>query len=145
MHLCVQVCVCACVFFHVLGYAKGLQSAMLQLMDRGDKAITLPGGLICMFVNCCFLQRAYRRYRQLTIQCEKYMNTCHDPFKQSFGYRFVPAFAHRVTNALIKTGSSHYLSYIKKIPAVAQARLSVRLLAVSVILTAQNLIYMSGR
>lgn len=64
------------------------------------------------------------------------MNTCHDPFKQSFGYRFVPAFAHRVTNALIKTGSSHYLSYIKKIPAVAQARLSVRLLAVSVILTA---------
>lgn len=145
MHLCVQVCVCACVFFHVLGYAKGLQSAMLQLMDRGDEAITLPGGLICMFVNCCFLQRAYRRYRQLTIQCEKYMNTCHDPFKQSFGYRFVPAFAHRVTNALIKTGSSHYLSYIKKITAVAQARLSVRLLAVSVILTVQNLIYMSGR
>lgn len=60
------------------------------------------------------------------------MNACHDPFKQSFGYRFVPAFAHRVTNALIKTG---YLSYINKIPAVAQARLSVRLLAVSVILT----------
>lgn len=57
---CIYVCVCACIFLYVLECVNGLVQVLL-MMDKEDEAIALPGGLICMFVTCCFLKLAYHR------------------------------------------------------------------------------------
>lgn len=55
-------------------------------MDKGDGAITLPGGLISVFANCSFLQCfviTTGTGGSIQFDMEKYYNTYRNPFKQS--------------------------------------------------------------